>query len=210
MAGHTVFLLSPANTAGKRARAMLERRDGSSMVQDLAARGVPIGEVFSFLSGLYFRGKRVYAERFGVPPPGYPGALVIVPGRGLVGLDVLVSRHDLEQMAAVRVDPDSVRFVTALREDATRLGAHLCAEDRVVLLGSIATEKYVEPLLEVLGSRLWFPEAFAGRGDMSRGGLLLRCAAAGRELRYVRTLGASRHGPRPPRLSDSTLDEVTS
>ena len=43
-----------------------------------------------------------------------------------------------------------------------------------VLLGSVATDKYVGPLLDVFGDRLYFPATFAGRGDMSRGGLLLR------------------------------------
>ena len=36
---------------------------------------------------------------------------------------------------------------------------------------------------------------------MSRGGLLLRCVAAGEELPYVPVKGAVRHGPRPPKLA---------
>ena len=71
---------------------------------------------------------------------------------------------------------------------------------RVVLLGSIATSKYVEPLLEVFGDRLLFPAEFVGRGDMSRGGLMLRSARAGAELTYVPVAGATRRGPRPARL----------
>jgi hypothetical protein len=69
-----------------------------------------------------------------------------------------------------------------------------------VLLGSIATGKYVDLLLEVFGDSLRFPSDFAGRGDMSRGGLLLRCVDARRELAYAPIDGAPRHGPRPPRL----------
>ena len=69
-----------------------------------------------------------------------------------------------------------------------------------MLLGSIATGKYVDPLLAVLGERLRFPADFVGRGDMSRGGLLLRCARAGTELTYVAVRDAARRGPRPPRL----------
>ena len=34
--------------------------------------GAPIGEVFSFLSSLYFRGKLTYAQRFAAPPTGVP------------------------------------------------------------------------------------------------------------------------------------------
>ena len=51
----------------------------------------------------------------------------------------------------------------------------------IVLLGSIASGKYVELLQPVFGNRLVFPPAFVGRGDMSRGGLLLRCVSAGEE-----------------------------
>ena len=69
-----------------------------------------------------------------------------------------------------------------------------------ILLGSLATEKYVEPLLEIFGERLLVPVDFAGRGDMSRGGLLLRCARSRVELGYIRADRAMRHGPRPPRL----------
>src|SRR5207249_11010874 len=58
-------------------------------------------------------------------------------------------------------------------------------ECEVVLLGSIASGKYVEPLLPIFGSRLVFPRDFVGRGDMSRGGLMLRSATAGQELEYI-------------------------
>jgi hypothetical protein len=70
----------------------------------------------------------------------------------------------------------------------------------VVLLGSIATGKYTSALLEVFGRRLLFPAAFVGRGDMSRGGLLLRAARSGEELSYIPVAGATLHGPRPPKL----------
>ena len=69
-----------------------------------------------------------------------------------------------------------------------------------MLLGSIATGKYVDTLTATFGERLLFPEEFVGRGDMSRGGLMLRCAASGMELKYVPALGATRHGPRPAKL----------
>jgi hypothetical protein len=70
----------------------------------------------------------------------------------------------------------------------------------VVLLGSVASPKYVELLTATLGERVSFPGDFVGRGDMSRGGLMLRCVDEGRELAYVRLAGALRHGPRPARL----------
>ena len=87
--------------------------------------------------------------------------------------------------------------------DARALAVALAgaASWQVVLLGSVASGKYVEPLTEVFGERLVFPAEFVGRGDMSRGGLLLRSVADGRELDYVPLEGAARHGPRPARLS---------
>jgi hypothetical protein len=86
-----------------------------------------------------------------------------------------------------------VRHARALAE---RLGP----ETEVVLLGSIATGKYVDLLGRVFGDRLRFPGDFVGRGDMSRGGLLLRCSREGRELEYRPVAGAVRHGARPPKL----------
>ena len=71
----------------------------------------------------------------------------------------------------------------------------------MVLLGSIASAKYVDLLTGVFGARLKFPIDFVGRSDMSRGGLLLRCARSGAELPYVPVEGAVRHGPRPPKLA---------
>ncbi len=71
----------------------------------------------------------------------------------------------------------------------------------MVLLGSIASQKYVAVLGAVFGSRLLFPRDFVGRGDMSRGGLLLRAARAGAELAYESVLGAERRGKLPPRLA---------
>jgi hypothetical protein len=59
----------------------------------------------------------------------------------------------------------------------------------------------VDVLTEVFGERLRFPIEFVGRGDMSRGGLLLRSVRAREELIYVPVVGAVRHGPRPPKLS---------
>jgi hypothetical protein len=68
------------------------------------------------------------------------------------------------------------------------------------LLGSIATAKYVEPLLGIFEERLLFPSAFVGRGDMSRGGLMLRSARDGVELSYEPVGSAILHGKRPPKL----------
>lgn len=188
----TVFLLSPANCAGTRAQ-MLLKSQTSPLTARLANGGAPLGEVFTFMSSLYFRGKLAYATRFG-------RAYVITPGRGLLPADVLIRVDDLRQMATVEVDEALPAFRDPLVRDATMIASNLGTEDRVVLLGSVATDKYVGPLLEVFGERLYFPPTFAGRGDMSRGGLLLRCARAGTPLECVPLRGAVRHGPKPPKL----------
>jgi hypothetical protein len=161
------------------------------------AGGAPLGEVFSFMSSLYFRGKLAYVRAFASTAA---GAHVIVPGRGLLPPDQPVRREDLLAMADVTVSQEESRFRQPLERDARRLRSALREEDVVVLLGSIATDKYVEVLAACFGSRLLFPQAFVGRGDMSRGGLMLRCAAAGTRLDYVPVSGAVRHGPRPPKL----------
>lgn len=188
----TVFLLSPASCAGRRAQILL-RSQTSPLTARLANGGAPLGEVFTFMSSLYFRGKLAYASRFG-------RAFVIAPGRGLLPADVLIRVEDLQQMAMVPVDESEPAFRDPLVRDATELHRGIGPDDRVVLLGSVATDKYVGPLLDVFGDRLLFPATFAGRGDMSRGGLLLRCAQSGTPLDCVPVRGAVRHGPKPPKL----------
>jgi hypothetical protein len=88
-----------------------------------------------------------------------------------------------------------------LEQTSRQLAERLPADAQAVLLGSVATDKYVTILSEVFGERLVFPQSFIGRGDMSRGGLLLRSIDAGTELEYVRLdQVASRNGARPPKL----------
>jgi hypothetical protein len=197
---HRVFLLSPANSGGERMALVLSVRGRSALARALRGPGAPLGEVFRFASGLYFRGKLAYAETFARPPAGIPGSLVIAPGAGLVPPGAVVHAADLRAFAAVRVDARLERFRAPLERDAAALAGALPPTAEVVLLGSIASDKYVGPLLRVLGRRLLFPAAFVGRGDMSRGGLMLRAARAGIELEYLAVEGAVRHGPRPPRL----------
>ena len=188
-----VFLLSPAHCGGKRAQLVLREQASFDLAVRLRRDGATLGEVFTFLSGLYFRGKLTYAERFG-------RALVIAPGWGLVPARQLIRHGELEAIARVGVAPREARFVEPLARDATALALTLAPDATVVLLGSIATGKYVDVLEQVFGGRLLFPSEFVGRGDMSRGGLLLRAARAGEELAYRPVAGAARRGPRPPRL----------
>ena len=200
MTPRRVFLLSPASTTGKRALILLREEARFELALAVRSReGAPLGEVFAFLSGLYFRGKLAYARRF-APEATY----VITASAGLVSPDARVRRADLRRHARVSIDASARAFRRPLERDARRLRRELDPEDEVVLLGSIATDKYVATLLEAFGPRLLFPPDFVGRGDMSRGGLLLRAARAGRELPYAPVAGAVRHGKRPPKLDPTT------
>jgi hypothetical protein len=196
-----VFLLSPADCSGKRAQLLQRPEPGAKLGQRLrAGQPVPLGEVFSFVSSLYFRGKLAYARAFARPPDGHAGVHVITPCEGLKEPDSPVRLKDLRRFAGVPVDPEEVRYRRPLLRDLRAL-APAWADAEVVLLGSIASRKYAELLTSVLDARLLFPSDFVGRGDMSRGGLMLRCVEARRELQYVPVLGAERHGQRPPRLA---------
>ena len=183
---HRVFLLSPANCSGKRAGFLLREDARSALAQRLrSAEGATIGEVFTFMSGLYFRGKLAYASAFADPPDGCGGVHVIVPGLGLCSPRAIIDLEGLRAIARVPVDPGDRRYTRPLQRDAADLAERLQPRDAAVLLGSIATPKYLEPLKQVLGPRLRYPREFIGRGDMSRGALMLRCAAEGRELTYT-------------------------
>jgi hypothetical protein len=178
-----VFLLSPAHCGGKRAQLLLSER-AQFPLADRLRRGarVTLGEAFTFLSGLYFSGKLAYAERFSRPPAAGPGVRVITTNRGLIASDTPITIHDLQDFGAVDIRADDPRYRAPVARDAARLAE--LTEAEVILLGSVATGKYVDVLLEFFGERLLFPTDFAGRGDMSRGSLLLRAVREGRELAY--------------------------
>jgi len=196
-----VFLLSPARSDGERAAMLMSPRAGFPLARRLRdATGAPLGEVMSFLSGLYFRGKLTYAEAFARPPARTDGVLVITSDRGLVPPSTPLTLEAMRNAAQVDIHATNRRYREPLEASALALAARLKATDEVVLLGSIASPKYVDALTRIFGTRLLFPIDFVGRGDMSRGGLLLRAARAGTELTYVPVLGAVRSGPRPPKL----------
>ena len=205
-----IFLLSPANCAGTRARMVMSERAAFPLAARLrTSDGAPLGELFSFMSGLYFRGKLAYARAFAAPPDresaiSGAGVFVITPTAGLRSADTLVTIEALRAFATVDVAPDNPKYRRPLEGSAKAIGADIGADCEVVLLGSIASPKYVDVLQGIFGERLVFPSAFVGRGDMSRGGLLLRCVSSSEELAYVPVAGAVRHGGRPPKLDPAT------
>jgi hypothetical protein len=201
-----VFLLSPANCGGRRATQALSPRATFALASALrSADGAPLGELFTFVSGLYFRGKLTYALRFAQPPdPSNPivgaGIHVITPTAGLRSPDTRVTHAAVRAFARGDVAADNATYRRPLEASARTLLAEIGPECDVVLLGSVASPKYVTVLGCIFGERLKFPVAFVGRGDMSRGGLLLRHARDGVELEYAPVLGAVVHGVRPPKL----------
>jgi hypothetical protein len=149
------------------------------------------------MSGLYFRGKITYARRFG-------RAFVITPDRGLIAAETAITSQVLVRFAGAEIDLANPGYRTPLEQTARALDKEAGPDAQFVLLGSIASDKYVQVLTGIFGSRLVFPATFVGRGDMSRGGMLLRAAASAQELEYIPVLGAVRHGSRPPKLAPVT------
>jgi hypothetical protein len=200
-----LFLLSPANCGGTRAQQLLSDRARFDLAVRLRTDGAQLGEVFTFMSGLYFRGKLAYALRYARPGDETDpeivgrGIFVITPGAGLRAPETVVTTEAITAFARVGIGVAEPRYRRPLEAGARRL-ALAAPEAEVVLLGSVATPKYVDVLVAIFGERLLFPSAFVGRGDMSRGGLMLRHVESGVELDYVPVAGAVRHGARPPKL----------
>jgi hypothetical protein len=113
------------------------------------------------------------------------GVRVITSDRGLCAADDAVDLGDLRRMASAAIDERDPTYRGCLTDSARTLAEQLTDGCIVVLLGSVATRKYLDPLWEALGERLRIPREFIGLGDMSRGGLLLRAASEGRQLDYV-------------------------
>jgi hypothetical protein len=180
-----VFLLSPAKAGGKRAQMLLNPSARFPLARRFQESGASIAEIFSFISGLYFRGKVAYAERFRSGDPS-ESCLVITPGCGILPMTQPISPNDLLEFSRFRVDVRDPDYVQALVGAAEKLAGRLAPDGRAVLLGSISTDKYLRPLTEVLGHRLVWPVCFAGCGDMRRGALMLRAADAGDEFVYER------------------------
>ncbi|HET7435948.1 MAG TPA: hypothetical protein VFN10_14665 [Thermoanaerobaculia bacterium] len=190
-----LFLISPANLGGLRAKQILSPRARFATALRLQSEeGVPIADAFAFMSALYFRGKIAYARRFAVPSPliGGDGIFIITSGFGLVPPDWPLTVERVKRMQKIDVDVNARNYTKPLKEHANLLARALEPDAEVVLLGSVATGKYVDVLRPILGDLLRFPAHFAGLGDMARGGLMLRAAREGRELPYT-TLDAPRH-----------------
>lgn len=203
-----IFLLSPASCGGKKAALLFNPRAEFTVAQRVRSpEGAPLGEVFSFLSGLYFRGKLNYARAFENPPPRRaPGVHIITPTDGLCSPGVMVTLKDIDRYGSVPIEADESRYRYPLERDATALAEKIGPKCQVVLLGSVATGKYIDVLEPIFGARLVFPKEFIGHGDMARGGMLLKRAESGKELTYIAVSNPARLGLRPTKKARAAFD----
>jgi hypothetical protein len=187
-----VFLLSPANCNGVRAGWILRPEARSELAQRLRTpEGASLAEVYSFLSALYFRGKLAYARAFARPPAPSPGVLLITPTAGLMPDGTSVRLSKLRGFSRVPISIKNRRYRSALLRAVKQLAREIGPDCEVVLLGSIATGKYLDILNLAFADQLRVPAEFVGLGDMSRGALLLRCVKEQRELNYITVAAAS-------------------
>lgn len=178
-----IFLLSPANASGIKGQHLLNSTGQCDLAVRLRNSGVPLGEIYRFISSLYFRGKLAYAEKFQNPPRGIAGVQIIT-GAGLMLPETVVTLADLKRISSTSIDAKNTDYRLPLDSDLLRLRQTVGRDTAVILLGSVATLKYITPCQEVFGSQLLFPKDFLGLGDMSRGSMLLQCCVRGSELSY--------------------------
>lgn len=179
-----IFLLSPANLSGRRAALLFRPEASFELAMRLRSGGAPLGDIFSFISGLYFRGKLAYANAFS-DSAGGQSIFIITATHGLLAPHAHVERGRLDEMAQVPINSTDPRYRTPLERDLAQIASDVEGSDEVVLLGSIATPKYLEPLSVAFGTRLMIPIDFIGRGDMSRGALMLRAVRDNVQLPYA-------------------------
>src|SRR5438132_4709787 len=109
------FLLSPANCRGRRAQQVLSPRASFSVAERLNSEaGVPIGELFAHMSGLYFRGKLTYAQRFG-------RAFVITPDLGLIPAETVVTADVMMRFSEAEISLENPAYREPLERSAQTL-----------------------------------------------------------------------------------------
>jgi hypothetical protein len=179
-----IFLLSPANASGIKGQRLFAPASSCELALRLRNGGVALGEIYRFISSLYFRGKLEYAQRFQHAPEGVAGVQIIT-GAGLMLPETVITLERLQTVSATSIDAKNTSYRLPLDRDLLRLREVAGDGVDVILLGSVATYKYIDPIKAVFGERLLFPKEFLGVGDMSRGSMLLRSCAQGRELEYI-------------------------
>ena len=194
-----IFLLSPANLSGRRAEILLCEAASFELAVRVRSTGAPLGDVFGFVSGLYFRGKLAYSSTFAEPGKIQDSVFVITATRGLVAPHAPIDHAALREMAGVPISCADSRYIGPLERDLAELANDISVSSEIILLGSIATPKYLQPLSRVFGERLLVPLDFVGRGDMSRGALMLRAVREMVQLTYVPALSLDSDLSKPQR-----------
>jgi hypothetical protein len=184
-AGQYIYLLSPAFSGGRRAQMLLNANAQFDLAQRLRAGGISLGEAFVFMSPLYFAGKLKYASVFSSQMEQIPGTLIITACRGLLRPETVVNAEELREICGEAIMAKNPKYRDPLERDLRTLSEAIGERRRVVLLGSIATRRYIPVLMEALGERLLVPENFVGMGNMQRGALLMRCWRDKQQLKYV-------------------------
>ena len=164
---------------------LLNANASFDLAQRLRRGGISLGEAFGFMSPLYFAGKLKYASVFSSQTGQTPGTLIITACRGLLRPETMVTAEELQAICGEAIVAKNPKYRDPLERDLRTLSDAIGEHHRVVLLGSIATRKYIPVLLEALGERLLVPQEFVGMGNMQRGALLMRCWREKSELKYV-------------------------
>jgi hypothetical protein len=199
-----LFLLSPAHVGGLRAKLLLNPQAPFPLAREFHAKGISLASAFTFTSGLYFRGKISYATHFARANRG-DVIRVITSNAGLLDPDTRVGPTEIAAFGVTDIAADDPAYRIPLRRHALALTKRIGPHGTAVLLGSIATPKYRAELLDIFGDRLLFPSDFVGRGDMSRGALLLRAVQADHELPYQKVAEAVLTGRRAGRVREISL-----
>jgi hypothetical protein len=120
---HKIFLLSPANLSGLRAKQLASpRAKFATALKYQSPEGVPIAEAFAFMSALYFRGKIAYARHFADPKD---GVLIITSGYGLVPPEWPLNEERMKRMQKIDVDVASRSYTKPLKDHAKQLASML-------------------------------------------------------------------------------------
>jgi hypothetical protein len=202
-----VFVISPATAHGPRALSLRRPDSHSTLARQLKEEGVPLGDVFTFLSGLYFRGKLEYARAFAHPPGDEGGGVYIITMTdGLVSPDARISVQDLERYALC--PEGTAAAMSTLEATARAVLKHIGSEGDVILLGSVGTGKYTNLLAPIFGERLLFPRDVLHIGQLARGALFLNRARERRELEYIPVAEIIRAGRRASIRPDSAPANV--
>lgn len=165
------------------------------LARRLRAGSASLGEVFSFLSGLYFRGKLEYALTFARSVNGETREVhIITMIDGLVSPDTLISATDLDRYADYQGSAPAP--TSRLEATARALRDRVGQDAEVVLLGSVGTGKYTDVLTPIFGRRLLFPRDVLHAGQLARGAIFLQRARERQELEYVPVADIVRTGGR--------------